>query len=80
MIFILKFISCNHLFFRIDDQKVVKVADFGLSKDLYDKDYYASKDRKRKMPIKWMALESLEDYVFTTKSDVVSYCYSSTFK
>ena len=59
--------------FRIDDNSIVKVADFGLSKDLYDKDYYASSDKgKRKMPIKWMALESLEDYVFTIKSDVVS--------
>ena len=60
------------VFCRVSEQNIVKVADFGLSKDLYDKDYYASKDRKRKMPIKWMALECLEDYIFTTKSDVVS--------
>ena len=56
----------------MDKNTEVKVADFGLSKDLYEKDYYSSIDRKRKMPIKWMALESLEDYIFTTKSDVVS--------
>ena len=55
----------------------MKVADFGLSRELYEKDYYSSKDldRKGKMPIKWMALESLEDFVFTTKSDVVSIQY-----
>merc|ERR1719277_831848 len=59
----------------IDDQDCVKVADFGLSRDLYEKDYYSSKelDRKGKMPIKWMALESLEDFVFTAKSDVWSF-------
>ena len=61
------------ILYRIDEFDLVKVADFGLSRDLYEKDYYSSKDldRKGKMPIKWMALESLEDFVFTTKSDVV---------
>ena len=61
--------------YRIDDEDCVKVADFGLSRDLYEKDYYSSKDldRKGKMPIKWMALESLEDFIFTTKSDVVCF-------
>ena len=50
----------------------VKVADFGLARCLYQKEYYSSREHKGKMPIKWMALESLEDLIFTTKSDVVS--------
>ena len=56
---------------RIDDKNQVKVADFGLSHQLFERQYYSSKDHKAKLPIKWMALESLEDFVFTAKSDVV---------
>ena len=47
------------------------MADFGLSHQLFEREYYSSKDHKAKLPIKWMALESLEDFVFTAKSDVV---------
>ena len=57
--------------YRIDDRNQVKVADFGLSHQLFEREYYSSKDHKAKLPIKWMALESLEDFVFTAKSDVV---------
>lgn len=59
---------------RIDELETVKVADFGLTRDLFEKQYYSTnfKEKRGKMPIKWMALESLEDFVFTTKSDVVS--------
>ena len=56
---------------RIDDMGTVKVADFGLSRDTYERDYFHSKDKKGKLPIKWMALESLQNLVFTSKSDVV---------
>jgi len=59
--------------FRIDDRNQVKVADFGLSHQLFEREYYSSRDRKAKLPIKWMALESLEDFVFTAKSDVVRF-------
>ena len=57
---------------RVDEDGLVKVADFGLTKQLYEQEYFSTSDRTAKMPIKWMALESLEDYKFTTKSDVVS--------
>ncbi|KAK2152664.1 hypothetical protein LSH36_322g03037 [Paralvinella palmiformis] len=58
----------------IDETNTVKVADFGLSKNLYEKDYYSStRDRKTKLPVKWMALESLEEFRFTIKSDVWSF-------
>ena len=50
----------------------VKVADFGLSRDIYERDYYSSDDRKAKLPVKWMALESLEKGIYNTKTDVVS--------
>ena len=58
--------------FRLDDQMNVKVADFGLSRDIYERDYYSSDDRKAKLPVKWMALESLEKGIYNTKTDVVS--------
>ena len=49
----------------------VKVADFGLSRDIYERDYYSSDDRKAKLPVKWMALESLEKGIYNNKTDVV---------
>ena len=49
----------------------VKVADFGLSRDIYERDYYSSDDRKAKLPVKWMALESLEIGIYNNKTDVV---------
>ena len=53
---------------------MVKVADFGLSKHLSESTYVSSEEgKKRKMPIKWMAIESLEEMVFTVKTDVVSF-------
>lgn len=48
----------------------VCVADFGLSKKIYSGDYYRQ-GRIAKMPVKWIAIESLADRVYTTKSDVV---------
>ena len=49
----------------------VKVADFGLSRDIYERDYYSSDDHKAKLPVKWMALESLEKGIYNIKTDVV---------
>lgn len=57
--------------FRIDDNMTVKVADFGLSRDVYEKEYYSSCDKKAQLPVKWMSPESLEFGLFTHKSDVV---------
>ena len=51
---------------------VVKIADFGLSKDVYLSDLYV-KRTDGKIPIKWMAIESIVDQIYTTKSDVWSF-------
>ncbi|KAK5908316.1 hypothetical protein CgunFtcFv8_016388 [Champsocephalus gunnari] len=51
------------------DDMTVCVADFGLSKKIYSGDYYRQ-GRIAKMPVKWIAVESLADRVFTIKSDV----------
>lgn len=51
---------------------VIKISDFGLSRDVYEGDTYLKKSRGR-VPVKWMALESLEDQIYTSKSDVWSF-------
>ncbi|KAL4225932.1 hypothetical protein ACF0H5_013920 [Mactra antiquata] len=57
----------------IDEDMTVKVADFGLSRDIYEKEYYSSCDKKAQLPVKWMSPESLEFGLFTSKSDVWSF-------
>ena len=49
---------------------VVKVADFGLTRDIYGTDYYRMHNRGR-FPVKWMAPESLHDRISNEKTDVV---------
>ena len=58
---------------RLDQDYVIKVADFGLSENTYAKDYIRKKQTAGvKLPIKWMAYESLIDGIFSEKTDVVS--------
>ncbi|XP_061187116.1 hepatocyte growth factor receptor-like [Saccostrea echinata] len=56
----------------IDKDFAVKVADFGLSRDIYSKEYYSCENRQ-KLPVKWMAPESLEQGRYSSKSDVWSF-------
>lgn len=55
---------------RLNENMSVCVADFGLSKKIYSGDYYRQ-GSVSKLPVKWIALESLADNVYTTQSDVV---------
>ncbi|XP_071008074.1 hepatocyte growth factor receptor-like [Oncorhynchus clarkii lewisi] len=58
----------------LDESYTVKVADFGLARDVYDKEYYSIHNKSGvKLPVKWMALESLQTHKFTPKSDVWSF-------
>ncbi|GAB6029602.1 macrophage stimulating 1 receptor (c-met-tyrosine kinase) [Chamberlinius hualienensis] len=57
----------------LDEDYTVKVADFGLSRDVYESAYYCSENKKTKLPVKWMAPESLELGQYSTKSDVWSF-------
>ncbi|ELT92759.1 hypothetical protein CAPTEDRAFT_64793, partial [Capitella teleta] len=57
----------------LDELKVVKIADFGLSRDIYTKEYYASHNKQALLPVKWMAIESLTKSVYTVQTDVWSY-------
>ena len=58
---------------RVDKKMMIKIADFGLSRDIYETDYYKEGDKNRPLPVKWMAYESLDKGVYSTKSDVVGY-------
>ncbi|XP_078593865.1 uncharacterized protein LOC144871828 [Branchiostoma floridae x Branchiostoma japonicum] len=60
----------------ISDRKIAKIADFGLARDIYESSAYerASQGGEEELlPLKWMALESLRDGVYTCESDVWSY-------
>ncbi|KAH3846560.1 hypothetical protein DPMN_088862 [Dreissena polymorpha] len=52
--------------------RIAKIADFGMSRDIYSADYYR-KSGKTMLPIKWMPPEAFLDGVFTTKTDVWSF-------
>ncbi|XP_059809471.1 tyrosine-protein kinase receptor TYRO3 isoform X3 [Hypanus sabinus] len=56
----------------LDEDMRVCVADFGLSRKLYSGDYYRQGSMS-KLPVKWIALESLADNVYTVYSDVWSF-------
>ena len=60
---------------RIDEHGVIKIADFGLSEDIYSKTYFRQGEcgHSVKLPVKWMALESLQEGIFSEKTDVVWY-------
>ncbi|XP_066266024.1 tyrosine-protein kinase transmembrane receptor Ror-like [Branchiostoma lanceolatum] len=60
----------------INDRKVAKIADFGLSRDVYMSSAYERTNQggeEELLPLKWMAVESLRDGVYTCESDVWSY-------
>ena len=60
---------------RVDAEGVIKVADFGLTENIYTNNYFKrirSEDSQEKVPIRWMAPESIENCVFTEVTDVVS--------
>ncbi|XP_071446667.1 insulin-like peptide receptor isoform X2 [Hetaerina americana] len=56
----------------VADDLTVKIGDFGMTRDIYETDYYR-KGTKGLLPVRWMAPESLKDGVFTSFSDVWSY-------
>lgn len=72
---------CTSSVLRLDESYTVKVADFGMARDVFDKEYYSVQDhRKAKLPVKWMAIESLQTQKFTSKSDVVRIQTSTIIK
>ncbi|CAG9855416.1 unnamed protein product [Phyllotreta striolata] len=56
----------------VSDDYVLKIADFGLARDIHCSDYYR-KTTDGRLPVKWMAPEALFHRMYTTQSDVWSY-------
>ena len=67
--------------YRIDSSGVIKVADFGLTEEMYSTNYFrrgkSMSGSEEKVPIRWMAPESIDNNVYSEASDVVSFIHSS---
>ena len=78
-------IACRNCL--VNSSRTVKLADFGMSRPMFESDYYrASKKGEWKhqlslsnnyfegmLPVRWMSPESLSDGIFTPMSDIWSY-------
>ncbi|XP_063048990.1 macrophage colony-stimulating factor 1 receptor [Engraulis encrasicolus] len=56
----------------LSDGRVAKICDFGLARDIMNDSNYVVKGNAR-LPVKWMAPESIFECVYTVQSDVWSY-------
>uniref|UniRef100_A0A8C7PA18 receptor protein-tyrosine kinase n=1 Tax=Oncorhynchus mykiss TaxID=8022 RepID=A0A8C7PA18_ONCMY len=56
----------------LTDLHVAKICDFGLARDIMNDSNYVVKGNAR-LPVKWMAPESIFDCLYTVQSDVWSY-------
>lgn len=70
MHFVHRDLACRNCLVSSKNQdRIVKIGDFGLARDIYKNDYYR-KEGEGLLPVRWMAPESLVDGVFTSQSDV----------
>jgi serine/threonine protein kinase len=63
-------LACRNIL--VDEGNNLKITDFGLSRMINNDSMYV-KTTKGKLPLKWMAIESIVDRSFTTSSDVWSF-------
>ncbi|XP_058444154.1 protein sevenless isoform X2 [Malaya genurostris] len=71
MHFVHRDLACRNCLVSSPDprERVVKIGDFGLARDIYNNDYYR-KEGEGLLPVRWMSPESLVDGVFTSQSDI----------
>lgn len=76
----------------LDEELICRISDFGLSRDIIDRDYYVvptvtKKDNDenniqmtpRRLPIRWLSPESIHSSKYTIQSDVVSFLINIYF-
>lgn len=63
-------LACRNIL--IDENKNLKISDFGMSRVVTGDDIYV-KTTKGRLPWKWMAVESIMNREFTHASDVWAY-------
>ena len=60
------------------------MADFGLSEEIYSTNYFRRRKSvsgsEEKVPIRWMAPESIENCIYSVASDMVSFIYCTRQK
>ncbi|XP_076334249.1 fibroblast growth factor receptor 2-like isoform X2 [Tachypleus tridentatus] len=56
----------------VTQDKIMKIADFGLARDVQEVNYYR-KTSSGRLPVKWMAPEALFEMKFSSSSDVWSF-------
>ena len=61
-------LACRNVL--VGEGKVLKITDFGMSREIDE--VYVQKSKGR-VPLKWMAIESIVEREFTTASDVWAY-------
>ena len=64
------------MLYRINQEGVIKVADFGLTEDMYTVNYFKrcsnETGREEKVPMSWMPPESIENGVYNESTDMVN--------
>ena len=63
-------LACRNVL--VGEGKALKITDFGLSRVVSEGDAYV-KTTAGRLPIKWMAIESVNDRIYTVMSDVWSF-------
>ena len=57
----------------VGEGKKLKITDFGLTRMLSVESVYIATTKGQRLPVRWMAIESIVDRTFTTESDVWSF-------
>ena len=60
-----------NIFGRVMEDRTVHLTDYGITSSLFSREFYFSAESTVKDLYKWMALETLDNFEFSTQSDVV---------
>ena len=72
MVHVIFTLNLGDIVCRISFNFVIKVADLGLAVNIGAKNHFRQdKDTMIKLPMRWLAPESLHDLLFSEKSDAV---------